>query len=241
MTFFIIILFLSAFIPGYYIIRKPGYNNKNLHYWLIFAGAYIFSITIVHLIPELYSHTENPKRLAFFILLGFFMQIFVDFMTSGIEHGHAHRHMHIPVITLMIGLTLHAFMDGTILVHGQISGEGFHSYGLLMGIVTHKIPAAIVLITVLSFSITSKTKLFILLLIFSIATPLGLFIMGTLQNKELLNSEISNLVFAVVSGNFLHISTTIYFESSPQHHFSKKKVIYSLLGAILAVLIEVFH
>lgn len=244
MTFFIIILFLSAFLPGLYIINKPGYNDKNLHYWLVFAGAYIFSITIVHLIPELFSSTGNPKYLALFILFGFFMQIFIDFLTSGVEHGHAHQHhTKTPVISLMVGLTIHAFMDGTILVHSNDGGgeDHLHGLGLLFGIVVHKIPAAIVLVTVLAFTIKSRRKLLVLLLVFSIATPIGLVATRMMQGGDFLQSESFNYIFAIVSGNFLHISTTIYFESSPQHHFNKKRFVYTLLGAVLAVLIEIGH
>jgi hypothetical protein len=31
-------------------------------------------------------------------------------------------------------------------------------------------------------------------------------------------------IVALVSGNFLHISTTIVFESSPEHHFNARKL-----------------
>src|SRR5690606_13662163 len=190
-----------------YIIRKPGYNSKNLHNWLVFAGAYIFSITIVHLIPELFSHAEHPKSIALFILAGFFMQIFIDFLTSGVEHGHAHQHhMKTPVLSLMIGLTIRAFMDGTILVHStEHTGDHVHGMGLLLGIVVHKIPAAIVLVTVLSFTIFNRKKLLALLLIFSFATPVGLYVTQVLQQGDLLAHEVFLYLFAVVSGNFLHI------------------------------------
>jgi hypothetical protein len=42
-------------------------------------------------------------------------------------------------------------------------------------------------------------------------------------------------VYAVVSGNFLHISTTIVFESSPEHRFNAKKMAVAIVGALLAV------
>ncbi len=244
MTTYIIILFVAAFIPGFFIIKKPGYNNQSLHYWLVFAGSYIFSITIVHLIPELFRNAANPQILALFILVGFFMQVFIDFLTSGVEHGHAHQHMHMSVLGLMIGMTLHALMDGAILVHSEEHGtENFsaHGMGLLAGIVAHKIPAAIVLVTVLSYNISKKKILFWLLVVFSIASPIGLLIGDMLYNESLIPAETLNYIFAIVSGNFLHISTTIYFESSPQHHFSWRKFIYALLGALLAVTIEMLH
>ncbi len=244
MTFNIIILFLVAFIPGFYIIRKPGFDSKSLHGWLVFAGSYIFSITIVHLIPELYQTSASAQKISMFILLGFFMQIFIDFLTSGVEHGHAHQHLRMSVWGLMLGMSLHALMDGVILVHAEsevTSETQVHGVGLLTGIIAHKIPASIVLITVLGFTITSKKSLITLLLIFSLASPIGLYLGDLVIHQNFLSSESLTYLFAIVSGNFLHISTTIYFESSPQHHFNWKKVIYALAGAILAVGIELLH
>ena len=240
----IFILFLVAFIPGFYIIQKPAFNNKNLHGWLVFAGSYIFSITIVHLIPELFTSGVSAQKVSIFILIGFFMQIFIDFLTSGVEHGHAHQHLRMSIWGLMVGMSLHALMDGVILVHSE--GEStadthFHSLGLLAGIVVHKIPAAIVLVTVLAYSIKAKKTLITLLLIFSIASPIGLFFGDYVINEKFLSTASLTYIFAIVSGNFLHISTTIYFESSPHHHFNWKKVVYALAGAILAIGIELMH
>ncbi len=244
MVAYLIILFLVAFLPGFYIIRKPGFNSKNLHSWLVFAGSYIFSITVVHLIPELFSTSASAQKVSIFILVGFFMQILIDFLTSGVEHGHAHQHLRMSVWGLMIGMTLHAMMDGVILVHpgGEHTSEStFHGMGLLAGIVAHKIPAAIVLVTVLAFTMKSKKALVTLLVVFSAASPFGLFFGDYVMDQSFLASESLVYLFAIVSGNFLHISTTIYFEASPHHHFNWKKFIYALAGAALAVGIELLH
>jgi hypothetical protein len=41
-----------------------------------------------------------------------------------------------------------------------------------------------------------------------------------------------------VCGNFLHISTTIVFESSPEHRFNAKKMAVAVFGALVAVAVE---
>ena len=236
-----LILFLCAFIPGLIIIniRKP--SGFDLKYFLVFAGAFIFSITIVHLLPELLTSSTNPQRIGIFVLVGFFMQIFLDFFTTGVEHGHLHKHGHhhgeYSIGMLMIGLCIHAIMDGSILVHpGQHAAE-VHSAGLLIGISLHKIPEAIALMSVLSISFKSKKILIALLLVFSLASPFGLVFSDMLYQYQLVSPEGFLIIFAIVSGNFLHISTTIYFESSPDHTFHKKKIFISLLGALLAILV----
>jgi zinc transporter ZupT len=240
--YYIIILFLAAFIPGYVIIRLQKPLKFDLKYMLVFAGAFIFSITIVHLLPELLTSSADPRKIGVFVLLGFFMQIFIDFTTSGVEHGHLHDHHHhhggLSPIMLMIGLCMHAMMDGSILVHPGNHETGEHLSGLLIGIVLHKIPAAIALMSVLNSIIKKKSTLILLLIIFSIASPAGLIFSELLNQYDVLGREGFLILFAVVSGNFLHISTTIYFESSPDHSFHKKKIVISLIGALLAILIE---
>ena len=242
--FYSITLFLAAFIPGYFVIQLKKPLSFDLKYMLVFAGAFIFSITIVHLLPELFTASEHPGRIGMFVLLGFFMQIFIDFTTTGVEHGHLHEHHHhdnLSPTLLMIGLCLHALMDGSILVHQGDQEYGKHTAGLLVGIFLHKIPAAIALMSVLSTRFNSRKTLVILLLIFSITSPLGLLLSNYLNEYQILNKEGFIILFAIVSGNFLHISTTIYFESSPDHTFHKKKIFISLIGALMAILIEIIN
>jgi zinc and cadmium transporter len=187
------------------------------------------------------QHPKNPPRIGLFVLVGFFMQIFIDFATSGVEHGHVHVHHHhsrLSPIMLMIGLCIHALMDGSILVHPGHHETGQHGTGLLIGIVLHKIPAAVALMSVLNSLFSNKKTLLLLLLIFSLASPVGLVLSDMLNTYEVLSHEGFLILFAIVSGNFLHISTTIYFEASPDHSFHKKKIVISLIGALLAILTE---
>ena len=239
--FYSITLFLAAFIPGIIIIRLQKPLKIDLKYLLVFAGAFIFSITIVHLLPELITASANPQRIGLFVLIGFFMQIFLDFITTGVEHGHLHSHDHhhgkFSPVMLMLGLCIHAMMDGSILVHPG-HGPGEHSAGLLVGIVLHKIPAAIALMSILSISIKNKKLLLSLLVIFSLASPFGLIFSDIMNTYHIVSKEGFIIIFAIVSGNFLHISTTIYFESSPDHTFHKKKIFISVLGALLAIFVE---
>ncbi|MCG8309959.1 MAG: ZIP family metal transporter [Cytophagales bacterium] len=218
----------------------------DLKYLLVFAGAFIFSITIVHLLPELFTASEHPQLIGLFVVVGFFMQVFLDFITTGVEHGHLHHHDHhhrgFSPIMLIIGLCIHAFMDGSILVHpGGVNEAGHSSTGLLIGIVLHKIPAAIALMSILNLNIKNRQILLTFLLIFSLASPIGLFFSEVLNQNNIIDKEGFLIVFAVVSGNFLHISTTIYFESSPDHTFHKKKIFISLIGALLAIAVEFLH
>ena len=98
-------------------IVVPAWNEKSFKLSLIFAGAYLFAITILHIFPELFANKESAYFMGLYILLGFLLQQVLDFMSSGIEHGHIHDHhghgASNTVWTLMIGLFLHAFLEGT--------------------------------------------------------------------------------------------------------------------------------
>jgi hypothetical protein len=46
------------------------------------------------------------------------------------------------------------------------------------------------------------------------------------------------ILFALVTGNFLHISTTIFMESSPGHRLNLTKLLVVLAGTTLALATE---
>ena len=102
----------------------------------------------------------------------------------------------------------------------------------------HRAPAAFALMTVLTFQLRSKSKALPYLVVFSLAAPVGLLISTYLSELEILTASGLTFLYALVSGNFLHISTTIVFESSPEHHFSARKLAVAVIGALAAVAVE---
>jgi zinc transporter ZupT len=106
---------------------------------------------------------------------------------------------------------------------------------LLIGILLHKAPAAFALVALFKSTGMKTNKTIFFLVLFSLMSPLGLVL-----GEYLLNFSIQSvlLLFAIVSGGFLHISTTIFVESSPNHSFKFDRQIVSLAGALFAVLAE---
>ena len=77
-----------------------------------------------------------------------------------------------------------------------------------------------------------KSRAYLLLFLFAIMTPLGVYagnIFGTL-------SAFKEEIMAMVIGIFLHISTTILFESTDGHKFSFQKIITIIIGSAIAIL-----
>jgi zinc and cadmium transporter len=229
----IAILFVSAFIAGLAVFFVKRDNTNYLKLILSFSGAYLFAITVLHLIPHAYHDgNTSPEVIGLYILGGFIFQLLLEQFSQGIEHGHIHHHENAGFpLGIMISLCLHAFLEGMPLVAG-------HQSQLVFGIAIHHIPAAFALGSLLLNTRLNKQTIIVMLLIFAAMTPLGF-----LTSKFLSDGEVSNIsqhfdkIMAVVIGIFLHISTTILFESgSADHHkFNKKKMAAVFLGIGLSL------
>jgi zinc transporter ZupT len=235
------ILFFSAFLAGMAVFLLPTLDIKRFKVVLAFSGAYLFSITVVHILPELFHEVENITEVGIYVLAGFFLQMILEYFTSGVEHGHIHVHEEerslIPY-SMLISLGLHAFLEGTLLVHPSHVHGREEVQPLVFGLILHKIPEAFALMSVLAFRLGKKYVALILLIIFSAATPLGMILSNLIYTNGIVTGKVFVILFAIVAGNFLYISTTIFFETSPNHKFKANKLMISVLGALTAVLAE---
>lgn len=220
---------------------KPGGSSYKLA--LVFAGSFLFSITIIHILPEIFQSSNNGKYIGMLVLAGFLIQHFLEFFTTGVEHGHSHDHLpeHHSGFTpysITLALCIHAFLEGSILAHPDVLHGNHEPWTLLIAILMHKIPAAFALMSVLGHFLGKNKTSVLLLTLFALASPLGLIISNILKDELLLSEGGFVALFAIVSGNFLHISTTIFFESSPKHHHGWKKNMAIIVGGIVAMVAE---
>ena len=241
----ILILFGLPFLAGVFAVKvkKPMKNEVQLI--LAFSGAFLFSITVTHLIPGLFGehhhdHGHKTDGLGIYILLGFLLQLILDFLSKGVEHGHIHppdTKKNTFVFSIMVGLCLHAFIEGVPLgIESKETFVNFHT--LLWGIILHKIPAAFVLGLLLSGMQIRKMITILLIGVFCLMSPLSLYGGQVIQNNEFIQ-EMTLIFLAIVCGSFLHISTTILLESGTKFHsISWLKLSLILSGCALASL---FH
>jgi zinc transporter ZupT len=230
------ILFVSVFIGGISVFYFKWFGKNYLKLLLAFSGAYLFALTVLHLIPEAYA--GNDSKVGWFILAGFFLQILLETFSEGIEHGHIHVHKShsssFP-LALMAGLCLHSFLEGMPLI-SRLNKETF--FPLLGGIILHHIPVAMALVGMLMESGLSKRNTVVMLAVFCLMAPLGSLFSNVLGIYALDSIDLfSNRMMGVVIGIFLHISTTILFESYEEHRFNYYKLITILLGALVAIMI----
>ena len=203
---FLIVLFL-----------KPS-QDRNLKLLLAFSGAFLLSITVFDFLPEVY--VSNNKPIGLFIMIGILLQIILEFFSKGAEHGHMHLDKSASAFPwiLFISLCIHSVLEG-------IPIEAHEN--LIYGIIIHKLPVAIILSTFFLASQLSKMKIAFFLIMFALMTPLGVILSNEFEFFQNYYYEIS----ALVIGIFLHISTTILFESSEGHKFNLTKLI-TIVSAI---------
>jgi zinc and cadmium transporter len=206
---------------------------------LAFTGAYLFGITVLLLLPEVF--TESYPGIGYWLLAGFVFQYLLEFLSEGIEHGHQHMHqhhahdVHLP-IGLMLGLCIHAFFEGIPMVRHLADGNIKISETLLLGVAVHNIPISLTLVQVLRECGLKNKPVILLLLLFSVMTPLGILAGGYFYTGIAAGHEQWHAWFlAFAIGIFLHISTTILFESHQSHRFNLQKTVVILLGFACAL------
>lgn len=223
---------LLSVLIGYAVALFIKPNTANLKLLLAFSGSFLLSITVIHLLPEVYESAhqhENHNHLntvGIFIMLGILFQIVLEFFSKGAEHGHVHGHpemRHMPW-ALFLSLCIHAFMEGF-----PIS----HHHDLAIGIAIHHLPIAIILTSFFVNANLDRKVIFIFMAVFALMTPLG---SAAAEYLPFLN-EYYTQITAVVIGILFHISSTIIFESSQGHKFNIAKISMILLGMLLAFLL----
>lgn len=214
-----------------------------------FGGAFLLGSCFINLVPHMYAHgfAIDGIKIGVAVLIGFLIQLLLESLTNGIEHGHnhchcceeesdmhhhdsdstsheAHHHHHHdglchenhthPVTGLMIGLSIHAFLEGMPLV----DTDGTIHQSLLYGIILHNIPLALVLLTLFVNNRFSLAKSLLLLSVFAIMTPLG-----SLCNLFIVSNDntVQAFIMGIVVGILLHVSVSILFDHESKHKYLK--------------------
>lgn len=240
MNYSIYIFPFIAVLIGYLIANfiQPK-NKKNLKLLLAFSGAFLLSLTVMHLLPEVYEaesllhqghnhegHSHGTSTIGIFIMIGIVFQIILEYFSKGAEHGHVHGHDKMNTIPwlLFFSLCLHALLEGM-----PISQHNELAYGIAI----HHFPIAIILTLFFINAELNKKAILFFMLIFAFMTPLGTYISSNLSFLTEFYTQISGVVIGIL----FHISSTIIFESSEGHKFNLTKLIAIILGIVLAVFV----
>jgi zinc transporter ZupT len=252
-----LILFLSVAVGALVVLFFQPRDRRNVKLLTAFSGAYLLTVTVLHLLPEAFH--EPTSSVGFFVLGGFFLQLLLDYFSQGIEHGHAHlsgqdplqdhahgqdhdhghgscTHSAVPW-GMMIGLCVHAFIEGMPLGDHEGHDHTQAQTALLWGIVVHNVPISIVLLTLLLQGLGQRSKALGLLCLFALMSPLGMLTSSFMEPLVHYHAQLTG----VVIGIFLHVSTTILFETGEGHRFNLYKAAAILAGLGVALVGGLFH
>ena len=235
------LLLLSSIVLGALsVFLFKLYEPQHVKLLNAFTGAYLLCLTLLHLLPELYQahggSVPSALRIGVLILAGFYTQIALDVVSMGVEHGHAH-HLHGRMPTgIVAGLCLHALVEAMALGNAHTHYDPASRQMLLWSIVLHNYPVSIALLGMLLQSGMKRSHALGLLGLFAAMAPVGM----TLSAHTAL-AAYSRELMAFVIGIFMHISTTILFESSDIHRFNLAKLGAIVLGTSLGVLSVILH
>lgn len=239
-----LILFLSVAVGAVLVMFWQPRDRRTVKMLTAFGGAYILAVTSMHLLPEVFGHDAgetvagelagHEAFMGLWLLAGFFVQLILDYFSQGIEHGHAHHHAHDGRVPwgMLIGLCLHAYLEGT-----PLAASGEVHDALLVSIVMHNVPVSIVFMSLLLHNGLSRGKALLVMLAFASMSPLGML---TAELAEPI-ARYERELLAVVIGIFLHIATTILYETGEEHRFNIQKFLAILAGAGIAVVASLLH
>jgi len=172
MSWWFYILLIIFPLAGGIVAYFANLSNKlNIKVVLAFAGAYLLSVVLFHLIPHIYAEAN---------------------VLSGIL--------------------------------------------LLAGFFSHEMPAAFAMVSILKASHVTPKLLKWFIVIYASMSAMGAGISSLLKNS--VDPNMFEYLMAFVVGTFLHIATTILFENSEEHRFSRNKVLAIIGGVCLAALVS---
>ena len=215
--------------------------NRHMPLVLSFGGAFLLGLCFLHLLPEAFSMNFHAGQ---WVIAGFLIQIGLEFLSKGMEHGHVHGNRF--GLIAFISLCLHALIEAMPFGLGDIAEAAGHHHHhgdhahhhhtgggtlpLLVGISLHKLPVALALMTILKATVKSAVRRWAWLIVFALIPVAGMGIASSLPQ----NQAVFGALNGILVGILLHISTTILFETADGHDFNARKLLTVLAGLLMA-------
>jgi len=198
-----------------------------------FAAGVMMTVAFLGLLPEA---SEILGHQAFNIVLAtfFITYIFENFVFDLHHHDHddhSHNHKKTSVSLVIIGDTIHNFIDGVAIASAYLINPGL---GFVTAISTllHELPHEIGDFGILLKAGFSKKRVFLVNLFSSLSTVLGslvvyFFVTGT---------DLPGVLMSVAAGMFIYLGASDFLPRASEGIEKTKAVIVLLLGASLMYL-----
>lgn len=225
----VFLLVMSVFV-GVVLGKFFGSKQTLVKYLLILSAGFLIAVCLNEIFPVIYN--SDNHNIGIWVVVGVILQMLLENLTKGFEHGHFHHHNDTGIIplALILGMFVHAFIEGIPLANEM---DIYSPY--LQGILFHNLPISFVLGVFLFKNKKLLSLSWLIIILFAIASPLGMLL------GHYFNPNLQLYFLAIVGGIFLHISSVIIFESNKNHNTDWIKIGVVILGVGLAMIAHLFH
>lgn len=204
---------------------------RMLIYFVSLSAGTLMGDAFIHLIPEAYRETQNPATVSIAILAGIFMFFILE---KFIHWRHCHKepsdqHPHPFSYVILVGDTLHNFIDGLIIAASFIVSIPI-GIATSVAVILHEIPHEIGDFASLIYGGFAIKKALLYNFLSALAAILGAIII-LIINADRIN--LTGFLIPFAAGGFIYIAGTDLIPELHKHTEAKKgigQVIMFLMG-----------
>ena len=190
-------------VGGLVVTAPRRIGDRTLGLLIALGAGNLLGVAIIELIPEVVQHAGTNGALLIlggYLFIHFFEHVFAPHLHFGEEtHGGAVVDSHVTSAAL-IGLGLHAFMDGVAISSAFLTRPGL---GVLVfaAIMLHKLPEGFTIASVMKAAGTTRRWAMTAAAILAVATFLGVLTTSAVGDR-------APFALAIATGSVLYVGAT---------------------------------
>ena len=190
-------------IGGLVVTAPKSIGDRTLGLLVALGAGNLLGVSLIELIPETIQHAGTNGALlilAGYLFIHFFEHVFAPHLHFGEEtHGGAVVDKHVTS-TALIGLVLHAFMDGVAISSAFVTSPGL---GVLVfaAIMLHKLPEGFTIASVMKAAGTTRRWAMTAAGLLAIATFAGVVATSAI-------GDLAPFALAIATGSVLYVGAT---------------------------------
>lgn len=228
---FVVILtsFAGSLLPFFFYSKKKALNT-----FVSFGAGVLIAAAFVHMVPEaLNLMLYKAREASIWILVGFLLLFVLERFIMIHPCEELECNFHYLGWTAFIGLSIHSLTAGVAL--GASMLEENLGYLVFLAIITHQLPEAFSLSSLLAVSGFKKKKTIVLVFLYSLMIPIGSIL--AVYSLRVLPAKVVGIALAISAGTFLHISTS---DLLPTIHKVEKDRYINLIAFLLGLFSMIF-
>ena len=231
--FFVIISSFLGLIGGIILLKSKKIAYKLSYIFVAFAIGALLSTAFLDLLPEALEKGNNIENVFISALIGILIFFLIEkFVIWHHHHTYGEKEKHSYNSLVIIGDTIHNFIDGVILTAAFIVSP-FIGITAFIAIVMHEIPQEISDFGILLHGKMKRKKILIISILSSLASVVGVFI------SYYFITSIVGIISPIIgfsAGVFIYIAASDLIPETKKIISNKKSLIQILL-IILGILL----